>query len=302
MRDWALEELHGYSAWDKVPDYRRVPAALMALITNRAGYNGVARRFDESVFPQQIRQVLKDVDLEEAVLSHGIGQLEAMAREGSREHTLIPPWAGVIVDFMNKYDMAVNGRVAEVFLSVSNVAIENVLVRIRTTLVELAAELISLTPEGQEVPDRVAVDQVTQFVMTGDRSVINYIVQQASGGGTNVSVNGGGAGPVTVAGGSGSAIGSQTASGANSSVVGSQEASGAGPTVVGGQSSQAGGDAAVAGHDAAVRADREQPAREGWWARLRKRGVVVAFATIIGAIAGIAAVVVTIMIAAGWKP
>jgi hypothetical protein len=79
MRDWALEELHGYSAWDKVPDYRRVPAALMALITNRAGYNGVARRFDESVFPQQIRQVLKDVDLEEAVLSHGIGQLEAMS-------------------------------------------------------------------------------------------------------------------------------------------------------------------------------------------------------------------------------
>jgi hypothetical protein len=42
--------------------------------------------------------------------------------------------------------------------------------------------------------------------------------------------------------------------------------------------------------------------REGWWTRLRKRGAVVAFATIIGAVAAVAGVVVAIMIAAGWKP
>lgn len=36
--------------------------------------------------------------------------------------------------------------------------------------------------------------------------------------------------------------------------------------------------------------------------RLRKRGAVVAFAAIITTVAGVAAVVVTIAVAAGWKP
>ena len=51
MRDWARQELHGYAGSDTVPDYRHVPAAVMAVITNSAGYNGMTRRFDDSVFP-----------------------------------------------------------------------------------------------------------------------------------------------------------------------------------------------------------------------------------------------------------
>jgi AbiTii len=127
MRDWARQELHGYAAADAVPDYRHVSVALMAVITNRAGYNGVARRFDDSVFPEQICEIIREkVDLEEAILSQGIGQLEAMAREGRKEHQLLPPWAGFIADTMNQHDMVVNGRIAEVYLSVPNVTIQGV--------------------------------------------------------------------------------------------------------------------------------------------------------------------------------
>jgi hypothetical protein len=104
------------------------------------------------------------------------------------------------------------------------------------------------------------------------------------------------------AGANGSAIGSQTASGANSTMVGSQEASGAGSSVVGGQSAHAGGDVVTAGHDAAAPSAVEQPVKEGWWTRLRKRGAVVAVATIVGGLASVAGVVVAILIAAGWKP
>jgi hypothetical protein len=81
----------------------------------------------------------------------------------------------------------------------------------------------------------------------------------------------------------GSAIGSQTASGPNSSVVG-------------------GHDAVTAGQDATVTGADDRQVKEGWWARLRKRGAVVAFATIIGGVAGVSGVVVAILIAAGWKP
>jgi hypothetical protein len=304
MRDWARRELNGYAGTDTVPDYRHVPAALMALITNNAGYNGMPRRFDDSVFPPQIREIIREkVDLEDAILGEGIGVLEAMADQGTEEHRLIPSWAGFIAETLNQHNMAPNSRVVEVYWSVSNAAIRGVLVRIRTALTELVAELITLTPEDQEMPDKVAADQAVQFVVTGDRPVINYTVQHAADGGANVAVAAGSApGPVTVSGAHGTAIGSQTASGANSSVVGSQDASGANSSVVGGQGVQAGRDAATSGRDTATLSAGDLPVKEGWWARLRKRGAVVAFATIIGAIAGVAGVVLVIMIAAGWKP
>ena len=247
--------------------------------------------------------IREKVDLEDAILGEGIGALEAMASQDTEEHRLIPSWAGFIADTLNQVNMAPNSHVAEVYWSVSRASIRGVLVRVRTALAELVAELITLTPRDQEVPDKQAADQAVQFVITGDRSVINYTLQHATGGGTNVTVSSGSAsGPVTVSGEHGSAIGSQTASGANSSVVGTQDAGGADSSVVGGQAVQAGRDAVTAGQDAAIPGGGDQPVKEGWWARLRKRGAVVAFATIIGAIAAVAGVVVAIMIAAGWKP
>jgi hypothetical protein len=168
---------------------------------------------------------------------------------------------------------AVNGRVAEVYLSVPNVAIQGVLVRIRTALAELVAELTTLTPQDQDVPDKTAADQAVQFVVTGKRPVINYTVQRAADGGTNVAVNSGDkAGPVTVSGAHGS--------------------------VVGGQAVQAGRDAFTAGQGAAMPGAVDQ----GWWARLRKRGAVVAFSTIIGAIAVVVGTAVGIFVWIGWTP
>jgi hypothetical protein len=305
MRAWARQELNGYSDLDSVPEYRRVPVPLMAFVTNRGGYNGRPVRIDDSIFPDPIQKVIREEfnDLEVAVLNEGIGVLEAMASQGKEEQRLIPHWSSGIVNLMNQRDMTVNGRVAEVYWSVPTVSIQGVLVGIRTALAELVAELITLTPQDQEVPDRNAADQAIQFMLTGDRPTVNYIVQHAADGGTNVTVNGGDkARPVTVAGKDGSAIGSQTASGANSSVAGSQEASGTNSSVIGGQSVHAGRDAVAAGQYAAVPGAGDQPAKEGWWARLRKRGAIVAFATVIGALAGVAGVVIAIMIAAGWKP
>lgn len=291
MRDWARQELHGYVGADTVPDYRHVPAAMMAMVTNRAGYNGMTQRIDDSIFPDQIREMIREkVDLEDAILSGGIGELEALASQDEGALRLIPSWSTFIADTLNQCNKAQNSHVAEVYWSVSRASVRGVLSRVRTALAELVAELITLTPQDQEVPDKQAADQVVQFVITGDRSTITYSPQHATGGGTNVTVDGGtAAGPVAVAGAHGSAIGSQTASGANSSVSG-------------GQSVQAGRDAVTAGQDATVPGAADQPVKEGWWARLRKRGAVVAFATIIGALAGVAGVVIAIMVAAGWKP
>lgn len=63
-------------------------------------------------------------------------------------------------------------------------------------------------------------------MITGDRPTINYRPQQATDGGTNVTVCTPASGPVTVSGAERSSVGSQIASGANSNVVGSQVAQG----------------------------------------------------------------------------
>jgi hypothetical protein len=276
MRDWARGELNGYVSAETVPEYRHIPAALTAVITNNAGYNGITQRIHASVFPDQIRDMILDkVDLEDAILGGGIGELEALASLDKDEHHLSPHWASFIVDTLNEFNMAPNSRVAAVYWAVSNASIRGLLVRVRTALAELVAELIVLTPQDQEVPDKLAADQATQFVITGDRPTINYSPQHATDGGTNVTVGAPAAGPVTVSGAHGTAIGSQAVQGDHN---------------------------AIAGRDAADAGAKEQPANEGWWARLRKRGVVVAFTTVIGGIAAVAGTVVAVFAWTGWTP
>jgi hypothetical protein len=73
-------------------------------------------------------------------------------------------------------------------------------------------------------------------------------------------------------------------------------------SVVGSQTVQADHDAVVAGQDATITRAEDQPVKEGWWARLRKRGVVVTFAIIIGAIATVVGTVVGICTWIGWTP
>jgi len=97
-----------------------------------------------------------------------------MAGQDTQEHRLIPSWAGFIADTLNEHNMPPNSRVAEVYWSVSSASIRGILVRVRTALAELVAELIALTPQDQEVPGRAAADQAVQFVITGDRATIHY--------------------------------------------------------------------------------------------------------------------------------
>ena len=74
MRAWGRQELNGYVGADTVPDYRHVAAAVMARITNNAGYNGAATRFDDSVFPPKIRAIIREkADLEDAIIPEGSG-------------------------------------------------------------------------------------------------------------------------------------------------------------------------------------------------------------------------------------
>jgi hypothetical protein len=287
MRDWARQELNGYKD-EPLPPYRRIRTGLWVKVTNSAGYNGMTQRLKPSAtLPKDLLETFDElgIDLEMATLGSSLGELEASASKDEPSHWFLPPWSDTIIDSLNKHNMASDSRVEVVYWPVSNASLRGVLVGVRTALAELIAELVALTPDTQETPDKVAADQAVQFVITGNRPTIHVTAQQALDGGTNVAVAPAeGGGDVTVSG-TGIAIGSQTASGAGSSIVGSQSANG-------NQNTLTGRDGAAA--DSSV--------VQGWWARLRKRGWIVALSTVLACVAGVGSLAFAAFTWLGWTP
>lgn len=174
LRDWARQELNGYDGFGDVPDYRRIPVAFMADVTNAYGYNGFTQRIDVSMIPGPVREKLAEggYDPDEAPLNWGIGELEAMAKGSADTHRLMPLWARHVAVAMNAANTQPNTRISELYWVVPTAAIQGLLVRIRTALVDLVAEMKLLTPADQEVPNGVAADKAVQLVV-GDNATIN---------------------------------------------------------------------------------------------------------------------------------
>jgi hypothetical protein len=138
--------------------------------------------------------------------------------------------------------------------------------------------------EGADGPSR----QMVQLTITGDRPVINYISHNAVGG-TNATL-------------AGWVMAGQAAVLSHGSTGGYQTTTEVNAGAISVESMQAGRDVAGTRQDVAVVDAGGQPVKESWWTRLRKRGAVVAVATIIGSIASLGGIAVAILIAAGWKP
>lgn len=272
--DWASLELRGYKD-ATLPGYRHIPTILMAEITNLAGYNAIHQRVSPSIFPQQIREIMADkLDLEDANLSWGIGEIEALANTGSDVHRIIPGWGDFIVDTLNRFMMADNSHTSAVYWEISNSALRGVMVTVRAALAELVSDLTAAQSQDGDVPKKGVADRAIRTAIKGDQKTINYNSYFIAENATVIFLDTA-SGPVTIAGISGTAIGNQTASGANSSVTGSQAIRG--------------DNNVVAGRDANAGASGQSVDKKSWWARLRERGVVVSAAIIVGTIVAILA-------------
>ncbi|MGW1346059.1 AbiTii domain-containing protein [Kribbella sp. NPDC002412] len=267
MREWARHELNGYDEGIVLPKYRRLHVPLYAMLTNPFGYNGREQRIPPSALPDAIAEM---VPVEQLNLGAGVGELEAMVAAGDQSnepHHLSPDWSDLLGSWLQEHNVEQSTtRVSALYYKVPNASIKGVLVHIRTALAELVADLVSMTPDGEEVPDQANADRAVMYIFNGGRPTVNHTTQHHQR--PNVSVPD--AHSAVLATDHSTAIGSQAASGKNSSVVGTQSADGE--------------DATLAGHDNTTPAPTEEPA--GFWARLRKRGLFVALFTVIaGAIA-----------------
>jgi AbiTii len=254
LRGWASRELRGYGGSDvELPEYRR-PAA--PLKVDAFKFN--AQITGQSISPRQLPDFVAEKLREEVPLSAGIGEIEAMlkrAREGDGSVKLMPPMAQDIVRYMNhEIQNHPQGdpyqQITELYWVVSQVTLEGVVDQVRTTLVELVAEMRAEMSDEVDTPPAEIADRAVQYVVTGKRPTINV---------TNTSVSGSGSHQVQ-------------SSGAGSS---NAQASGEGSHT--------------------VRAAPLTPASQAtpWWKSIW--GILIGFATMIGALAGVGVWV-------GWGP
>lgn len=233
LREWARKELHGYDGpLEDLPSYRTITAQAYAWVTNNYGMQGHREAIDAPSLPDYVREKVGNIS--ELPIPNSIGEIEPLAARDETSQLTNNRSTMVLHYFRAKIEDVPNTQVARVYWEVPPALLQGLLSRIRTTLADLVAELIALTPEDQDVPDKTAADRATSLAIHGDGNVVNLTQQITGANGTNT----------------------------NSTTAG---------------------------------APAKPAEKEGWWARLRKRGILVAIATVVAA-------VVAVFTWIGWTP
>jgi hypothetical protein len=77
-------------------------------------------------------------------------------------------------------------KITAVYWVVQPAIIDGLLVRVRTTLAELVAELAATIPAGQNLPDRATTDRAFHVVIEGDGNSLTLVGHQWAGGDSTV--------------------------------------------------------------------------------------------------------------------
>jgi len=178
LRDWASRELHGYPMDVEVPEYRVINAPLA--IDGVAGYTLIkGQPISSTDLPDEVQGKVSET-LE---LRPGIGELEEGASRGSGEAVKFGVVRGDLIAKMMTYEIGKPQvtSVHSVYWHVSTTALAGVVDRVRTTLVELVAELRA----GSDDPDNPSPGEVGNAinVVIHKRGRVTINAAQASGSG-----------------------------------------------------------------------------------------------------------------------
>jgi hypothetical protein len=182
LREWASRELRGYiGSGLELPEYRK-PAAIIQINATVPG----ARITGQQISPRQLPDPVNKHIGEEIPLGQAVGEIEALleqakANSGSVKMTL--PDAQTVVTLMNHEVGDPYQHITEIYWSLSTPAIQGVLDQMRTTLVELVAEMRAGMPETDELPSGELVDQAVRVVVEGKGHRVNVNTAQSRGGG-----------------------------------------------------------------------------------------------------------------------
>lgn len=177
--DWASLELRGYQDSEvPMPDYRLVPASIQL-----DGIQGHYHVTGEQISPHQFPGDLGDVIKEQVPFNQSIDEVEELLRLArDRGHLkLLLPGTRELVMLMN-HELAGTGRsVTSLYWSVSPAPISNIIDRVRTTLVELVAEMRAGMPDDADVPSASVADQAVGFAVHGNGNRVTFQNAPVSG-------------------------------------------------------------------------------------------------------------------------
>jgi AbiTii len=181
LQDWATRELEGYSREADLPEYRIVHAPLR-IDGMVMGMGGLLQVTGQAIAPMSIPEFARESVSERLPLPHGVGDLEALARQGDIK--LQPPHASDLVLFMNSQSGSPGQRIDVLYWNVAPVVIEGVLGHIRNDLVKLVAELRASMPSTSDIPPSEVADNALSFVVSGKRARVHVVNAQAASHGT----------------------------------------------------------------------------------------------------------------------
>lgn len=182
LRAWANQELQGYNKPEDVPGYRIIAAPIV--IDGVAGYNVItAQPFSSFDLPQEIR----DQGISESLrMTHGIGELEEMARRATEKDEPIRlglPRGDLVAKWLtHKFGEPDFTSVQRIYWSASPTSVFGVVDQVRTMLVEFVAEIRSETGSAQD-PPREAVQNAVNLVFHDKASRVTVNTAQATGSG-----------------------------------------------------------------------------------------------------------------------
>lgn len=177
LREWATRELRGYPVAD-LPDYRKITCALYvdAIVGN-------FHQRGRQISPRDLPDFTHD-DLDETVmLNSGVGEIEGLIEQarlnGNAAVKLSVPMAMDLAKFMDSGQP--HQQTLAIYWQVSVAALVGVLDQVRTTLIELVAEMRAGTPGGAGVPSAAVAAQAFNFAVRGIGSRVTITAAQASG-------------------------------------------------------------------------------------------------------------------------
>ncbi|MGW0006101.1 AbiTii domain-containing protein [Nocardia grenadensis] len=171
LRAWASSELHGYAAQDeRVPAYRRLQLPLQA-----TGW----LEYVEQTLPISLLQLPEDVRrLSESVpFIQSLEELEGLAGAQSSQLRYVHESLSLLV---RSTPVPPFTRVEEAYCLVTPAAVAGMVGRIRTTLVEMVAEMTRDIP-FDDLPSRSQVDRAVQVNLQGSRDQYHVSVRNNSG-------------------------------------------------------------------------------------------------------------------------
>lgn len=177
LRQWATEELTGYTRGEGIPEYRVLPARIkMDYVIMTATYRGPSTATGsvrgQEISAHDFSQIVGTDEKNEVRLGISVDEIEALLRDAGDEREVkmvVPSEAGQLIDHHVSYTR----KTMLVYRSIQTAQLYAVLGAVRTRLAELVAELRDAVPSGATLTsaNRAAVERAFDVAIHGDVSV-----------------------------------------------------------------------------------------------------------------------------------